>query len=1116
MADKKRKGSADKASRDSGRGDPNVKPAGSARKPKTRKPDEANGLPERSPSAVTIPLESPPEYSPSAVTVPLDDSDSGEPTESADVPRVENPDGPQGLPAPEEVPSSRPIEAEQEDLQEAPPDNPALSVEPTTEAPTIAGDEQGRSEELPIEWTPSRDAESVDRDFGRDAETRWWGDQVRDNEERLGELADESTTAQREGDNGFVGGLSKATQSMAWELEAAKQGTSPIVRDLKGELNRPLLGELEFIDGLPHFFDENGELQLVNPAAQTVLPDPATGKVSVFGRTDETDEGFLLRLGRFLGFAATSSVRGISRAVSAVGRAAQSPAVGQTFKQATDDAVRAMIGNAKAPLTHDGGVNMARIGGPNDVRQATTENAKRYAGRFISNPQDLQQFRRSLPFFGRNLKELEAAVRRGELSATQLDALRRGSESLDEIAKLAKDLRLPSETILDSVMRGDFTVAEIASARGLFRSSYQEIRNLGQIVAAGNASDAEHFAFLRQVTYHQALAEQFIGGSSNAGRNLKGFQIAAESVDEQRRLMHELLASPAGQSLDVVAKALVDLRTVEQLNAFIIGSAGAMSRLDLLAVYLDVRLLNRARRREQAEDILWNANSIRQLLELFDRPTRTFELEPQIQGTTTLVTDVLALSWTMRQQAGAVSEQGFVGLSGEAAEGGAQLSIGRGSFERSFGLLGVYLSGIGSSMPMSPEEFVAVSQRLIGGFGAASGSSGMTSLVGDVPDVANNNVRDGARAVVTVGPTTQQPFSTGFYAAVQRSPSAALRQTYLPGLGSAGGTRKANSARIELGALLTLVVWDMVAQGRVTGGGPADARLRASLSQDGWQPYSIKVGDAWVSYGQDSLLGGLIAAAADSYDIVGQLEDEDAQDLFVLLSGSFGQRLGGSAWMDSFAAFTAAGALDFDAMSPEEQGSLLGELERASQRTPAVQDPVLRDTRDMLGEVQKGAPGYSDALPPSRNIWGEPVLFRGFQNRDAVSPFEIGSRQAAPLDEEMQRLGFEPSMPRQTLSVNGVNVALTPQEHDRLVVLAGNEVKDPESGVGLRDALAALIETEAYKNESDGPNGGRAWLVREVIQQYQALARAQLIAESGRLQRALQDEAMQLNEAVGQ
>ena len=93
---------------------------------------------------------------------------------------------------------------------------------------------------------------------------------------------------------GFIEGLGNAAQSLFQEFDAARKGTSPVVRNLKGEFIRPPAAQDE-----QNFFKEFGRVRLAD--SQVALHDPVTNQMIVFDRTPESEEGRVTRAGRVLG-----------------------------------------------------------------------------------------------------------------------------------------------------------------------------------------------------------------------------------------------------------------------------------------------------------------------------------------------------------------------------------------------------------------------------------------------------------------------------------------------------------------------------------------------------------------------------------------------------------------------------------------------------------------------------------------------------------------------------------------------------------------------------------------------------------------------------------------------
>ena len=86
-------------------------------------------------------------------------------------------------------------------------------------------------------------------------------------------------------------------------------------------------------------------------------------------------------------------------------------------------------------------------------------------------------------------------------------------------------------------------------------------------------------------------------------------------------------------------------------------------------------------------------------------------------------------------------------------------------------------------------------------------------------------------------------------------------------------------------------------------------------------------------------------------------------------------------------------------------------------------------------------------------------------------------------DQELLRLGVPITMPQR--QINGIR--LTAHEYHRYVVLAGNEAKNPSTGLGLKDTIDKLVDgthplSSAYNRASDGPDGNKAKYIRGLLQ----------------------------------
>lgn len=121
-------------------------------------------------------------------------------------------------------------------------------------------------------------------------------------------------------------GFAGMTEAFEREQDAAAQRTSPVVRDYTGAMLRKPLGEAVEADYGTVFKGPDGKYTLVNPQANVILTDPATGKRLVFERTEDTNESTLLSLFRTMapGFMTNPVSRipgGVAQATAAAAKA---------------------------------------------------------------------------------------------------------------------------------------------------------------------------------------------------------------------------------------------------------------------------------------------------------------------------------------------------------------------------------------------------------------------------------------------------------------------------------------------------------------------------------------------------------------------------------------------------------------------------------------------------------------------------------------------------------------------------------------------------------------------------------------------------------------------------
>ncbi|MGQ0669369.1 MAG: hypothetical protein ACT4PO_06815, partial [Actinomycetota bacterium] len=121
-----------------------------------------------------------------------------------------------------------------------------------------------------------------------------------------------------------------------------------------------------------------------------------------------------------------------------------------------------------------------------------------------------------------------------------------------------------------------------------------------------------------------------------------------------------------------------------------------------------------------------------------------------------------------------------------------------------------------------------------------------------------------------VVPFTRTPQNI-FKFTLERTPAAPLLPSVRRALQAGGVERELALARIYTGSMMMAFTGVLAYDGIITGGGPTDPDLKRTLRLTGWQPYSVKIGNQWVSYGRLEPLGSILGMAADFVEIAGEL-----------------------------------------------------------------------------------------------------------------------------------------------------------------------------------------------------------------------------------------------------
>ena len=196
-----------------------------------------------------------------------------------------------------------------------------------------------------------------------------------------------------------------------------------------------------------------------------------------------------------------------------------------------------------------------------------------------------------------------------------------------------------------------------------------------------------------------------------------------------------------------------------------------------------------------------------------------------------------------------------------------------------------------------------------------------------------------------------------------------------------------------LGGLAGLGFVLQALQGNVTAAGPEDTRTRQVLRAQGWQPYSVRIGDRWVSYANWGPLAVPLAQAGSLGEAVRYGEaDEGLWDLAMDTASRFGRLATEQTYLQSI------GDIYRGITEPEQYGEAAVSgflsslvpygslLNTAGQAT----DPQMRAPEGVAEALRARLPGARTAVPVARDVFGQertnPLFGANALNPIRVSP----------------------------------------------------------------------------------------------------------------------------------
>lgn len=340
-----------------------------------------------------------------------------------------------------------------------------------------------------------------------------------------------------------------------------------------------------------------------------------------------------------------------------------------------------------------------------------------------------------------------------------------------------------------------------------------------------------------------------------------------------------------------------------------------------------------------------------------------------------------------------------------------------------------------------------------------------------------------------------------------------------PALTKGGAEGDVARAKIAMGTMAPMALMAMWPEDRITGSIDESTPAGRFAAKQGKPPYSIKIGDKWISYEKMEPMRAILGFVASVREGWNNLEPFDEygepnptyEEAGAVLIGSFTRMVSESYMLDAIGGAMAivrganVGNPEYFWKEFKRVTTNMVSPNALRQWNQVYGDGTIRQAETWLEMWKKGIPNLSNELPPKRNVWGEEQLHPEGLGPDIISPLKSMERDPDYVDKEIMRLGV--SVPEQVkeITVDGIPIELNIQQRDTLAILRGQGF---EGGPTLKQTFEEMFSDPMYQMASDMDKAAE---VKKRFTQATENAKQYMIATDWELQTAI-DEAVEARE----
>ena len=329
-----------------------------------------------------------------------------------------------------------------------------------------------------------------------------------------------------------------------------------------------------------------------------------------------------------------------------------------------------------------------------------------------------------------------------------------------------------------------------------------------------------------------------------------------------------------------------------------------------------------------------------------------------------------------------------------------------------------------------------------------------------------------------------------FRQTLERTPLAPLSGQWRNDFKAGGQSRDLAMSKVILGTALSGLVFHLVSQGLMTGGGDPEKDARRRKAEAGILPYSIKLFGKWYEYRRIEPLGTLLGAAADAFEVNQYRQQENAEHVWTAVGAAFAQAVTNKTYMRALSDLVNvasdperygenwiqgyAGSVVPAAVSQYARAQDVDEQGRPITRSSQSSGEGMSGTKDAINTLKLAVqsrlpktplnPEFNrQSLPVKYDTWGDQKS--GGTPTFPGSPIRASEPSQDPVRTEALRLNVRGNT--EPMAVGGVR--LNPDQRSRASF---------EAGSAAHQIMSSIVGGEFYQGLSDG---GKRIVFKEVM-----------------------------------